>query len=105
MAEENKYANEIMSEEELDGVAGGTCAETYSDADNFESLGIKVYPREPGIPISDLHTWTMMNLGDAFNRFGVRVEGCNDDKTPNKYFIKSVNVTREEVWEYIKSKI
>ena len=46
-----------------------------------------------------------MNLSDAFNRFGVRVEGCNDDKTPNKYFIKSVNVTREEVWEYIKSKI
>ena len=97
--------NEVLSDEQLENVAGGTCDETYSDVDNFEALGIKVYCREPGIPINDLHTWTMMNLYDAFTRFGVRVQGCNDDKTPNKYFIGDKNVSREEVWKYIKSKI
>ncbi|MBR6013959.1 MAG: hypothetical protein IK062_09295 [Selenomonadaceae bacterium] len=105
MKDEKILQDELMTDEELKNVYGGTCDETYSDVDNFEALGIKVYCREPGIPVNDLHTWTMMNLYDEFNRFGVNVEAHNDDSTPNKYFIGEKNVSREEVWKYIKSKI
>ena len=105
MAKEDKFADEIMSDEELECVSGGTFDEMRSDVDNFEELGIKVYPREPIMNPSETYMHTMMNLGDAFKRFGVRVEGCNDDRTPNKYFVGDKNLSREEVWEYIKAKI
>lgn len=33
MADEKKYADEILSDEELEGVAGGTYGETFADMD------------------------------------------------------------------------
>ena len=99
------FKDELLNDAELNNVAGGTTTETYRDVDEFESLGIKVYCTDPGIPLNDLHTWTMMNLFDAYKRFGVEAKIRNDDTTPNKYFIDGKEVSREEVWNHIRSQL
>ena len=40
MAEKDKYANEIMSDDELDNVAGGNRLETYADGDELYKRGL-----------------------------------------------------------------
>ena len=40
MAEEKKFADEVMSEDELDGVAGGNRLETFADGDELYKRGL-----------------------------------------------------------------
>ena len=40
MAVQDKFADEMLSDEELDGVAGGTRLKTYADGDELYNRGL-----------------------------------------------------------------
>ena len=106
MAEEKKFADEMLSDEELDSVAGGTWIERDKDMDDFESLGVKIYCRDIGIPENDKYTWDVQNLFAAFEKYGVKMEAhFLDETTPNKYFVGGKEVSREDAWKHIKSQL
>ena len=100
MAEEKKYANEIMSEEELDGVAGGSSWEIQQDANRLRALGRlpnyrDVSPKE----VND----ALWKLGQDI---GLKV-GCepNEGNKSNSYHIDHHKVSRDELWRRIDQKI
>lgn len=93
--------DEILKDEQLNQVAGGTIEESYQDADRFEALGVHVYCNEPGIPVNDLYTETILNLHDAYKKFGVNAITYGDDRRSNKYFVDGKEVSREEAWKHI----
>ncbi|MBR6711427.1 MAG: hypothetical protein IKI76_00305 [Selenomonadaceae bacterium] len=95
--------DEILKEEQLNQVAGGTIAESYDDADRFEALGVHVYCNDPGVPLNDLYTETMMTLQDTYQKFGVRAMTYGDDHRANIYFVDGKEVSREDAWKHINA--
>ena len=101
--------DEILSDEELDGVAGGTFAESYSDAQAFEKLGVKIFKNElVGIPLLDHEGF--VNLRAAFDKYGVKIKDDGSlggdimgTSKANEYFIGGKQVSREEAWKHINA--
>ena len=101
--------DEILKDEELDNVAGGTFAESYSDANNFEKLGVKIFKTElAGIPILDHEGFA--NLRAAFDKYGVKIIDDGSlggdllgTSKANQYFIGGKEVTQAEAWKHINA--
>ena len=101
--------DEILKDEELDNVAGGTFAESYSDANAFEKLGVKIFETKlAGIPILDHEGF--VNLRNAFNKYGVTIKDDGSlggdimgTSKPNQYFIGGKEVTQAEAWKHINA--
>ncbi|MBR2774980.1 MAG: hypothetical protein IKD73_08360 [Selenomonadaceae bacterium] len=92
---------EILKDEQLNQVAGGTIAESFDDADRFEALGFHVYCNDPGVPLNDLYTETMLTLQDTYGKFGVKAITYGDDHRANSYFVDGKEVSREDAWKHI----
>ena len=94
MAEEDKIADEMLTEEELDGVAGGTRAETYADGDELVKRGL----------ISEDDAWSSSKVREAIHKLGykykdhggIEIFGAKSNEYFNK---KGESVTREEFWK------
>ena len=101
--------DEILSDEELDNVAGGTFAESYGDAQNFEKLGVKIFKNElAGVPLLDHEGFA--NLRSAFDKYGVTIKDdgsiwgdLTGKSKANQYFINGNKVSREDAWKYINA--
>ncbi|MBQ4402793.1 MAG: hypothetical protein IJL12_02965 [Selenomonadaceae bacterium] len=101
--------DEILSDAELDNVAGGTFAESYSDANNFEKLGVKIFEKDiAGVPILDHEGF--VNLRAAFDKYGVKIKDdgsiwgdLTGKSKPNQYFIGGKEVTQAEAWKHINA--
>ena len=101
--------DEILSEEELDNVAGGTFAESYNDAKAFEELGVKIFKSDlVGIPLLDHDGF--VNLRTAFDKYGVKIIDDGSIGTDllgtsksNQYFIGEKEVSREDAWKHINA--
>ena len=102
---DDKFADEVMSDEELDNVAGGTFDELKQDAYDLQRVfGL-------GGPIRFTYPTGIGNMvlvnRDAvvagFAKLGVRMTWDYDK--PNEYFIGGKKVTREEAWAHINAKI
>ena len=101
--------DEILKDEELDNVAGGTFAESYSDANNFEKLGVKIFEKDiAGVPILDHEGFE--NLRAAFDKYGVKIKDdgsiwgdLTGKSKPNQYFIGGKEVTQAEAWKHINA--
>ena len=101
--------DEILTEEQLDGVAGGTFAESYSDAQSFEKLGVKIFKNDiVGVPLLDHEGF--VNLRNAFTKYGVTIKDDGSiggdlmgTSKANEYFINGEKVTRDEAWKHIKA--
>ena len=101
--------DEILSDNELDNVAGGTFAESYSDANAFEKLGVKIFETKlAGVPILDHEGF--VNLRNAFEKYGVTIKDDGSlggdimgTSKPNQYFIGDKLVSRDEAWKHINS--
>ena len=101
--------DEILSEEELDNVAGGTFAESYNDAKAFEELGVKIFKSDlVGIPLLDHDGF--VNLRNAFEKYGVTIKDDGSvfgdivgTSKANEYFIGDKQVSREDAWKYINA--
>ena len=101
--------DEILKDEELDNVSGGTFAESYSDAHAFEKLGVKIFETNlAGIPILD-HAG-FVNLRAAFDKYGVTIKDDGSlggdligTSKANQYFIGDKEVTQAEAWKHINA--
>ena len=101
--------DEILSDEELDNVAGGTFAESYNDAKEFEKLGVKIFKSDLlGIPLLDHEGFS--NLRAAFNKYGVTIKDDGSvfgdiigESKANQYFIGEKEVSREDAWKHINA--
>ena len=91
MAEEKKIADEIMSDDDLDGVAGGTRLETYADGDELYKRGL--LSAEDALSSSPVRE-KLHELG----YFGYKDKGGIING--NIYTDKSGNtITREDFWK------
>ena len=103
MADKDKYADEIMSDEELDQVAGGNYKETADDSLFLSFHGLcKKYN---GWEIwCDSGTSKEEEVKAAWAKLGVRLEyrsnSWGGDRDRNRYFINDVEVTREGAYSH-----
>ena len=101
--------DEILKDEELDQVAGGTFAESYSDAQAFEKLGVKIFKNDlVGVPLLDPEGF--VNLRAAFDKYGVTIKDdgsiwgdLTGKSKANQYFIGDKEVSREDAWKHINA--
>ena len=111
MADEKILKDEILEDEQLDNVAGGTFAESYSDAQQFEKLGVKIFEGKlAGVPLLD--SAGFKNLRAAFDKYGVTIQDdgsvwgdLTGKSKANKYFIGGKEVSQAEAWEHVKAQI
>ncbi|MBR3747880.1 MAG: hypothetical protein IKN27_13060 [Selenomonadaceae bacterium] len=101
--------DEILSDDELDRVAGGTFAESYSDAQKFEKLGVKIFKNDlAGVPLLDPEGFA--NLRKAFEKYGVTIKDDGSifgdlvgTSKANQYSIDGKQVSRDEDWKHINA--
>ena len=101
--------DEILKDEELDNVAGGTFAESYGDAQAFEKLGVKIFKNDiAGVPLLDHEGF--VNLRNAFKDYGVTIKDDGSiggdllgTSKANEYFIGGKPVSRDEAWKHINA--
>ena len=109
MADEKILKEELLDDEQLDNVAGGTFAESYSDAQSFEKLGVKIFKNDlAGVPLLDHEGF--VNLRAAFEKYGVTIKDdgsiwgdLTGKSKPNQYFIGGKEVTQAEAWKHINA--
>ena len=94
MIKEDKFADEVLSDEELDGVAGGTRAQTYADGDELVKRGL----------ISERDALDSSKVREAIHGLGYKYKdhggmalfGAKD----NEYFNKDgVGISRDQFWK------
>ncbi|MBQ3444415.1 MAG: hypothetical protein IJG33_14360 [Selenomonadaceae bacterium] len=101
--------DEILKDEELEQVAGGTFAESYSDAQQFEKLGVKIFKNDlVGVPLLDPEGF--VNLRAAFDKYGVTIKDdgsiwgdLTGKSKANQYYIDGKEVSREDAWKHINA--
>ena len=101
--------DEILKDSELDQVAGGTFAESYGDAQQFEKLGVKIFKNDlVGVPLLDHEGF--VNLRKAFEKYGVTIQDDGSifgdlvgTSKANQYFINGKKVSRDEAWKHINA--
>lgn len=100
MEEEKKFADEIISDEELDGVAGGSSWEIQQDANRLRSLGR--LPNYRAVSPNEVND-ALWQLGQDI---GLKI-GCDlkEGSKDNSYYIDHQKVSRNELWRRIDQKI
>ena len=95
---------EMLSDEELDKVAGGTSLESGDDAKKFQALGVKIYESTfLGVPVLQGAEFT--KLREAFNKYGVTIKDNGGIINANEYFIGDKKVSRDDAWKYINQQV
>ena len=92
MTDEKILKDEILKDEQLDNVAGGSAWETDNDLQRFQKLGVISYNTKT--PAQDLY--------EAFKSLGMGVN--KNDVRNNEYFNLNIDKkfrTREDAWDYI----
>lgn len=96
--------DEILKDEELDNVAGGTYLESASDAKKFKELGIDIGAEEIlGVPV--LTHDEFVKLRGAFNKYGVTIKDNGGLIDANEYFIGDKLVSRDDAWKHIEAQL
>ena len=93
MAEEKILKDEVLSDSELEEVAGGYGKEIRDDKKRFARLGIEI--------TSDAHDEAQ--LKGVFDRFGIKVETYHSDFRKNEYYDKlnKRTIDRDEAWALV----
>ena len=98
MSEEKILDNEILDDEELDGVAGGTFKETVGDRAKLNQLGLYNFDESKGFAGS---------IKEGFDKLGrelgldVKCDSSLSNDTANRYQIDNRKMTRDEFWSII----
>lgn len=88
MAEENKIENEMLTDDELDKVAGGNMQQSYKD---------KIFLQEIGaMRIGEIHFDKPSTIERAWAQMGVTVIEYKNDYESNKYFNNGKQISRME---------
>ena len=102
MAEEKILKDEILTEEQLDNVAGGTYIESADDAKKFKELGVKIYDNDiAGVPV--LTHDEFVKLRGAFEKYGVTVKDKGGLVNANEYYMGGKKVSRDDAWKHINA--
>lgn len=91
MAEEKIINDEIIEDEELEGVAGGASWEIQDDANRLRALGVLGYGRVDKQQVNDAFTGLGLGIGTDL-KLG---------REKNSYYINHKKVSREKLWNYI----
>ena len=98
MADEKILKDEIMDEEQLDEVAGGTLKETLDDREMLKKIGLYDFNSEAGF------SKTVQN---GFAKFGndygmnISVDVNLNKNTANKYFVNGKEMSRDKLVKMI----
>ena len=100
MAEEKIMEEEVLNEEELEGVAGGTAQESFADREQLNKLGLYNFDKDKGF---------VGSLQDGFNALGkkigftlnVKSESSLNNKAENVYKIGNQTLTRDQFWNTV----
>ena len=93
---------EMLSDEELEKVAGGTYLESGGDAKKFKELGIKIYENEIfGQPV--LNGGEFAKLRETFQKYGVTIKDKGGLTNANEYYIGDKKVSRDDAWNHINA--
>lgn len=95
MADKDKFADEVMNEDELDGVAGGTCYEMADDSRFLNSLNNSC--ERYGSFISFLGVGSTEVI-EAWKKLGIEAKLYNIDG--NKYYLNGKKITQEEARQH-----
>ena len=106
MKDEKILNDEVLDDEKLENVAGGTWDNIVDDANRFKrDFGIdfatKYYPMV--VNIDDVDDFVRQDLIRMFDKCGVRMKFNNESE--NKYFIGDKEITREEAFKQVKNKL
>lgn len=91
MSEEKIINDNVMSNDELEEVAGGYGSEIKDDKARFAQLGINITSSKND----------ERQLKQAFARFGIKMETYHGSITPNAYSRNGHSISREQAWNYI----
>ena len=98
MAEEKIIDGEVMIDEELDEVAGGTSKEIKDDANRLRALG---YLPQGAV--------SKHQINDAFLRlgsdYGLKLGYNPSDSDANRYYLDHKKKDHEQIWDIIYSKM
>lgn len=98
MSEEKILDNEILDDEDLEGVAGGTIKETVDDKEKLSKLGLYNYDKSKSFDDS---------LKEGFDALGkkigldVKCDSSLSIITANVYQIGNQTLTREQFWNTV----
>ena len=98
MADKDKFADEVMSDEELDGVAGGSCYDTADDSRFLNSLN----------GLTDRYGATRLAFEDhddeikkAWETVGIKADIYSGiGKIDNKYYLNGQQITQEQARQH-----
>ena len=101
MAEEKKIADEMLTDDELDEVSGGTIDETAADTRVLKKLGLRIDGRsaEDLIEFSKFSE-AAIEVSQIFKRFSIRVDQYWGPKT-NKYYRDGQEISRELAFKIV----
>ena len=91
----------MLSDEELEKIAGGDVGESLADMDKFASLGRQI--RGKYFDIENFYNY-LAALKNTFGDYGVDIRIYNGAE-PNKYIIDGHEVSRDEAWKPVESQI
>ena len=106
MAVQDKFANEILSDEELDQVVGGNYSETAGDSEFLNMYGLcGKYTRndilfDEGTSQEEDVKAGWAKVGVDFHYHGNPFDCGNHN---NEYYISGNKVSREEAYEHVRS--
>jgi len=97
--------DEILKDEELDNVAGGTYLESSADAIKFKENGVDLGIPIVGNAIAIMGHDEFVKLREAFNKYGVTLKDNGGLVNENKYFIGNKEVSRDDAWKHIEEQL
>jgi len=97
MADEKKIANEMLTDEELDGVAGGMYNETAGDRRFLNDLAGLAGGYSTRRPFFEDNEKISREVTAAWSKIGIGVE--TNLFTANKYFKDGVEIPRREAFK------
>ena len=113
MAKEDKFADEIMSDEQLDNVAGGSWVEFTADMLDAKKRGIAGFENLDFNANSDLikmvgddnlrHQY-VDKVAKVFASHGITMEYNGKMLESNIYTYKGNQITRDQAWDIVDGK-
>jgi len=97
--------DEILKDEELDNVAGGTYLESSADAIKFKENGVDLGIPMIGNAIAIMGHEEFVKLREAFNKYGVTIKDNGGLLKANEYFINGKMVSRDDAWKHIEAQL
>ena len=106
MKDEKILKDEVLNDEKLEKVAGGTWDNIVDDANRFKrDFGIdfatKYYTMV--VNIDEVDDFVRQDLIRTFDKCGVRMKFNNESE--NKYFIGDKEISREDAFKQVKNKL